>query len=105
MLNAGGSNVVSFRRAKAPPLSLADSERRGVTSVASLNISSAPSDSPYETEARAFAAATRLLHASEGIHETLLRQRNDAIYWAGWLQGFAIGALAISILALLWWPR
>lgn len=103
-MRGGTGNVLQFRRAKAPPLSLADSERRGVTSVASLNIS-APSDSPHETEARAFAAATRLLHASESLGESLLRQRNDAIYWAGWLQGFAIGVLAISILALLSWPR
>lgn len=93
MTQPGGdcsNNVLEFRKASLlAPLGLAD-EGRGLRKIASLTL---PSDTEHAGG----------LHATEGLAETLTRQRNDAIYWSGFLNGAAWGILLICIVGMMWW--
>lgn len=94
----GGSNVFEFRPVRLAPLSDCaehGAARFGRNSDRAVSISP---NLPCDTEPRAF-------HATESITETLLRQRNNALYWHAWLNGWAFGALLFSVAGLLWWPR
>lgn len=99
MIKPGGSGshtVLEFRRAVAQsPVHPAVWGRDVSLGVASPI--SPPCDSPQDGQPRA-------LHASMSFREILVRQRRDALYWSGWLNGAAFGLLVASIAAILGWP-
>lgn len=97
-MRGASNNILKFRRAPPPPAgrSVECEKGRGCAQFRTSPPISA-SDFPCDAEPLAF-------HASESFAETLSRQGSDAIFWNGWGNGFAVGVLIVSIIALIGWP-